>query len=152
MQHVIKCSCWTGSQFSSIIPINVINVAVSADRAVLDNKIGISFDFSSSVLRHGLAGAGRRGLAQVPMAGVGSVSLHPTLTPGWQGRRQGDGSKAAAASLQAPQHGVGEEGGLGGAGAEAWMCQAMKPLLIKADSKQMREWEDSWESTSPIWS
>lgn len=59
MQHVIKCSCWTGSQFSSIIPINVINVAVSADRAVLDNKIGISFDSSSSVLHHGSARAGR---------------------------------------------------------------------------------------------
>lgn len=59
MQHVIKCSCWTGSQFSSIIPINVINVAVSADRAVLDNKIGISFDFFSSVLHRSSAKAGR---------------------------------------------------------------------------------------------
>lgn len=37
----------------------MINVAVSADRAVLDNKIGISFDSSSSVLHHGSARAGR---------------------------------------------------------------------------------------------
>lgn len=35
---------------------------------------------------------------------------------------------------------------LGGAGAEAWMCQAVKPLLIEADGKQMQEWEDSWEA------
>lgn len=34
-----------GSQFSSILPINVINVAVSADRAMLDNQIGIKFEF-----------------------------------------------------------------------------------------------------------
>lgn len=34
-----------GSQFSSILPINVINVAVSADRAMLDNQIGIMFEF-----------------------------------------------------------------------------------------------------------
>lgn len=34
-----------GSQFSSILPINVINVAVSADRAMLDNHIGIKFEF-----------------------------------------------------------------------------------------------------------
>lgn len=34
-----------GSRFSSILPINVINVAVSADRAMLDNQTGIKFDF-----------------------------------------------------------------------------------------------------------
>lgn len=34
-----------GSQFSSILPINVINVAVSADRAMLDNQIRIKFEF-----------------------------------------------------------------------------------------------------------
>lgn len=34
-----------GSQFSSILPINVINVAVSDDRAMLDNQIGIKFEF-----------------------------------------------------------------------------------------------------------
>lgn len=34
-----------GSQFSSIHPINVINVAVSADRAILDNQIEIKFEF-----------------------------------------------------------------------------------------------------------
>lgn len=34
-----------GSQFSSFFPINVINVAVSADRAMLDNQIGIKFEF-----------------------------------------------------------------------------------------------------------
>lgn len=34
-----------GSQFSSILPINVINVAVSADRATLANQIGIKFEF-----------------------------------------------------------------------------------------------------------
>lgn len=34
-----------GSQFSSIFPINVINAAVSADRAMLDNQIGIKFEF-----------------------------------------------------------------------------------------------------------
>lgn len=33
------------SQFSSTLPINVINAAVSADRAVLDNQIGIKFEF-----------------------------------------------------------------------------------------------------------
>ena len=33
------------SQFSSTLPINVINVAVSADRAVLDNQTGIKFEF-----------------------------------------------------------------------------------------------------------
>lgn len=48
--------------------------------------------------------------------------------------------------LQAFKPGVGEQDGLGGAGAEAWMCQAMKPLLIKADGKQMQEWKDSWEA------
>lgn len=147
MQHVIKCSCWTGSQFSSIIPINVINVAVSADRAVLDNKIGISFDFSSSVLHHGSAG---ETWPRCPWLRWGFVSLHSTLIPACQGRTQGDGSKAAAASLQTPQRGVGEEDGLGGAGAEVWMCQAMKPLLIKADSKQTWEWEDSWEAQSGL--
>lgn len=71
------------------------------------------------------------------------MSLHSTLIPGWQHKRRGDGSKAVAASLQTPQHGVGEEDGLGGAAAEAWMCQAVKLLLIKADGKQMQEWEDS---------
>lgn len=34
-----------GSQFSSILPINVINVAVSADRTMLDNQIGIKLEF-----------------------------------------------------------------------------------------------------------
>lgn len=34
-----------GSRFSSILPINVINVAVSADRAMLDNQTGIKFEF-----------------------------------------------------------------------------------------------------------
>lgn len=34
-----------GSQFSSILPINVINVAVSADGAMLDNQIGIKSEF-----------------------------------------------------------------------------------------------------------
>lgn len=34
-----------GSRFSSILPINVINVAVSADRAMLDNQTGIEFEF-----------------------------------------------------------------------------------------------------------
>lgn len=82
--------------------------------------------------------------------GWGSVSLHSTLIPGCQGSRQGDGSKAAAASLRTPQHGVDEEDGLGGAGAETWMCQAMKSLLIKADSKQIWEWEDSWEAQSNL--
>lgn len=33
------------SQFSSTLPINVINAAVSADRAVLDNQTGIKFEF-----------------------------------------------------------------------------------------------------------
>lgn len=80
------------------------------------------------------------------MAEVGFVSLLSTLIPGCQDKGQGDGSKAVAASLQTPQHGVGEEDGLGGDGAEAWMCQAMKLLLIKADSKQMQGWEDSWEA------
>lgn len=32
-----------GSQFS-ILPISVINGAVSADRAMLDNQIGIKFE------------------------------------------------------------------------------------------------------------
>lgn len=50
------------------------------------------------------------------------------------------------ASVGAAQHGMGEEGGLGGAGAEGWMRQAMKPLLIKADGKQTRESEYSWEA------
>lgn len=47
--------------------------------------------------------------------------------------------------FRAAQHRADEEGGLGGAGAEGWTCQAVKPLLIKADSKQMREPESSWE-------
>lgn len=34
-----------GSQVSSILPINVINVAVSADRTMLDNQIGIKCEF-----------------------------------------------------------------------------------------------------------
>lgn len=34
-----------GSQFSSFLPINVINVAVSADGAMLDNQIGIKSEF-----------------------------------------------------------------------------------------------------------
>lgn len=34
-----------GSRFSSILPINVINVAVSADRAMLDNQTGIKLEF-----------------------------------------------------------------------------------------------------------
>lgn len=34
-----------GSRLSSILPINVINVAVSTDRAMLDNQIGIKFEF-----------------------------------------------------------------------------------------------------------
>lgn len=34
-----------GSQFSSFLPINVINVAVSAERAMLDNQIGIKLEF-----------------------------------------------------------------------------------------------------------
>lgn len=80
----------------------------------------------------------------------GFVSLPSTLIPAWQGRTQGDGSKAAAARLQTPQRGVGKGDGLGGAGAEAWMCQAMEHLLIKADGKQMWEWEDSWEAQSNL--
>ena len=52
--------------------------------------------------------------------------------------------------LQAFKPQRGEEGGLGGAGAEGWMCQAMKALLMKPDSKQVRESEYSWEAQVPF--
>lgn len=117
----------------------MINVAVSADRAVLDNKIGISFDFSSSVLLQGSAQRPGRGAHQW---GRGVYAFPPCH---FLAGRAGDGSKATTASFQAAQDGAGEESGLGGAGAEAWMWQAMKALLIKADGKQMQESESSWE-------
>lgn len=73
------------------------------------------------------------------------MSLHSTLTPGWQGRGQGQGSKAGLQAFE-PLSMEWVRKSFGGAGAEPWMCQAMKPLLTEADSKQMQEWEDSWEA------
>ena len=67
----------------------MINVAVSADRAVLDNKIGISFDFSSSVLHHGSARAGgeRPGRGARRWGRGMDEHLHAMPFASWQGRR-----------------------------------------------------------------
>lgn len=46
MQHVIKALLLDEIPvFLYTLPINVINAAVSADRAVLDNQTGIKFEF-----------------------------------------------------------------------------------------------------------
>lgn len=144
VQHVIKCSCWTGSQFFSIILINVINVAVSADRAVLDNKIGISFDFSGSVLHQGSAraggerpGGGARGW------GRGLFAFTPC---NFSACRAGDEEMGPRQQLQAlSMERVGKVA-LEELEQEGWTCQGVKPLLMKADSGGRRESECSWEA------
>lgn len=148
VQHVIKLLCWTGSQFSSIISINVINVTVSADRAMLDNKIEISFDFFISFLCCSCMGVeGKPGEGDIgwmrgcPLAYVVSFCgyYHNASTSGKGGR--GHGSLALLTSVLFILRHCCAHGGTCPveSGSRGSMCQLLKPLLIKADSKQIPE-------------